>query len=295
LINFEKTKIMATASLSGAVTWVVGGIGLMGRGICHALLRSGATVIVNSRSIDRLDILSEELGHPDKLMKLHASMMPGDAKQTVATVMERMGGKIDHVVAHSAVRWWASDAGDDGAMANELSTPTVRLLDVSPAAFSAAGSTAANLHFAAAHFLIPRISEGGSYTFVTGGGSEGVRWGKTGEFRSPRGPLAQINAHGVFGLCAALREDLESSASPIRSQELRIGLRLNRPQSERRTDPRDTPMSIDIGTICAGIAARRDLGHLGLLAAATPEDIRALKARFPVEMIGYTVNPPFML
>lgn len=50
---------MPGKALAGKVTWVVGGVGLIGKGICRGLLRAGSTVIVNSRSAERLSVLND--------------------------------------------------------------------------------------------------------------------------------------------------------------------------------------------------------------------------------------------
>ena len=70
------------------------------------MLRAGATVLCNSRHKSRLEALAEELGHPETLVTLHRSMMPEEAEATVAAAMELTAGRLDHVVAHSAVRYY---------------------------------------------------------------------------------------------------------------------------------------------------------------------------------------------
>ena len=98
------------------------------------------------------------------------------------------------------------------------------------------------MQFAAARLLVPRLQqvEGASYTFVTGGAGE-----------SARSAMGQINAQAVWGLAAAMR----SEAPTLKVAEVRVGLKFNRSVEERREEPRDTPLSHDIGTICAGLAA----------------------------------------
>ena len=61
--------------LANQVAWVVGGVGPIGSGLARGLLRAGATVIVNSRYQNRLDTLSEELGHPEKLLCINETMV----------------------------------------------------------------------------------------------------------------------------------------------------------------------------------------------------------------------------
>lgn len=250
-------------SLEGSVAWVVGGVGVVGSGICRGLLRAGATVIVNSRSIDRLEGLRNSLGNPERLVTINGSMLAEGAESTVETAMQRCG-KLDHVVAHSSVRWWALDSGDDGAMEGELPDPSQKLLEVEPSKFEAAAYKSASLHYGAAFHLLPRMT-GGSYTFVTGG-SRSLAWG-------PRGALGQLNTHAVRGLAAALRLDQESrweaGHSHVDVQELRVGLAFegqkaalqqvddsSRGLSGFKLDPRrEEPLSQGVGTLCAGILA----------------------------------------
>ena len=74
----------AASSLAGTVSWVVGGVGIIGRGIAHQLLRAGSVVIVNSRFPGRLEALSEDLGHPEKLV---CAVPRASWQQRLATVM----------------------------------------------------------------------------------------------------------------------------------------------------------------------------------------------------------------
>ena len=232
-------------NLDGKFCWVVGGAGIIGTGIVRGLLRAGATVICNSRYKQRLDALTAELGHPEKLVAYQGSMLADGAEETVANVMELTAGQLDHVVTHSAVRWWGRHGGcdetgtiqamDDGARGGKL-------LDMSIEEFSQQAVALPQMQFAAARLLVPRLQqvEGASYTFVTGGAGE-----------SARSAMGQINAQAVWGLAAAMR----SEAPTLKVAEVRVGLKFNRSVEERREEPRDTPLSHDIGTICAGLAA----------------------------------------
>ena len=74
-------------SLANKTVWVVGGVGVIGRGIARNILKSGATVIVNSRSEERLVRLSEDLGNPDQLLTVKGSLLPGYAGKTVGETL----------------------------------------------------------------------------------------------------------------------------------------------------------------------------------------------------------------
>jgi NAD(P)-dependent dehydrogenase (short-subunit alcohol dehydrogenase family) len=105
---------------------------VVGKGLCRGLLRAGATVIVNSRSSSRLHALSEELGHPQNLMTIHGSMLPAGAESTTQQAMDITGGRLDHVVAHSGVRWWDSSRADESSTV----APSSRLLALSAEEFA---------------------------------------------------------------------------------------------------------------------------------------------------------------
>uniref|UniRef100_A0A7S4ESW7 Ketoreductase (KR) domain-containing protein n=1 Tax=Chrysotila carterae TaxID=13221 RepID=A0A7S4ESW7_CHRCT len=277
-------------SLLGSVTWVVGGVGIVGRGIAGALLRAGSIVIVNSRFPGRLEALNEDLGYPENLVSVHGTMLPGGAAETLEKAMQRTGNRLDHVVAHSAVRWWANHAGDESSTlaAQGGGSSGLRLLSFEPSEFISHATQLASLHYTAAHSLLPRMTGSPnrpSYTFVTGGGGAlHTAWG-------PRSAIGQVNAHAVWGLSAALRCEVSESNWPVRVSELRVGLRLNRPASERAIDPRETPLSNDIGEIVAGIAAAAPTTHEAneLYTVSDSDEVQKMKQRFPVATIGYSV------
>ena len=256
-----------TRPLEGRVAWVVGGAGIVGSGIARGLLNAGATVILNSRHPDRLQKLSEGLCHPENLVTINASMLPDSAERTVAMGMELTGNRLDHVIAHGAVRWWASDGGDE--------TSTILqgqgLLHVPPLEYGTVASQLGSLHYSAAHYLSPLLSDNGSFTFVT---SDADSLGST------RSSVAQINAHGVMGLAAAMRSEAVAHGSMIRVSELRLGagIRLNRPEKESKMDPREHPLSEEIGTVVAGIISKHHSG--GLLSAADLFEFELLKQQY---------------
>ena len=257
----------APRPLEGQFAWIIGGAGAVGAGLARSLLDAGATVLVNSRRVNALATLSKDLDDHDRLIGVPGSMLPESAEETVAAVMNLTAYRLDHVIAHSAVRWWAADGGD------ETSTLTRRdsLLHVPPAEFSSIASQLSGLHYAAAHHLTPLMSHrGGSFTFVTSN-ADGA-WG-------PRSSVAQINAHSVMGLASAMRSEMEGST--VRVSELRLGpgMRLNRPSAERESDPREKPLSQDIGRVVAGIVAR---GDSGLLQATDKFEFEMLKQKYAI-------------
>ena len=117
---------------------------------------------------------------------------------------------------------------------------------------------------------------GASYTFVTGGGNEDAR-----------SSIGQVNAQAVWGLAAALRNELGDS--DIKLREVRVGMKFNRKRAERLADPRERPLSHDLGAICAGIAASDERGPQPTHMLEAKEDCDTLRERFPVADKGYPV------
>lgn len=231
----------------------MGGVGAIGRGITRGLLKAGATVIVNSRSDERLGRFSEDLGHPERLVTIQGSLLPGYASKTVRQTLDAM--PLDHVVAHGAVRYWgsfgANDRRDESHMIQGGGRHGSFLQSTTPEDFIGSASQLASLHFSAAQELIPRIqfSNGpSSYTFVTGDAG--------GHPNGKRSAFGEVNTHHVWGLAAALRNEVFEKG--VNCREIRVRLPVNRPVEERQNQPRETPLSEDIGTLCAGLAATAD-------------------------------------
>jgi len=259
-------------SLEGETVWVVGGVGVIGRGICYGLLKAGATVIVNSGSQKRLDQMIEDLEKPERLIGIFGSMRPKGAEALVEKAMSLTGNKIDHVVAHSGVRWWAgtnqlNETMFTDALLNAGNSNEHGLWHCEAQEFG----LLPELHYSAARLLIPKLpdSSRASYTFVTGG---------TGEHRTI---LSQVNTHAVWGLSEALRELYKDA--PLRMTELRVSLKMNRPAKERALDPRARPLSADIGELCAGMAAgsRALLPPQGLYNLNSVGDVLVMKMQYP--------------
>jgi NADP oxidoreductase coenzyme F420-dependent len=231
-------------SLVNQTAWVVGGVGVVGRGITRGLLQAGATVIVNSRSEERLHKLQETLDYPERLVTIHGSLLPGQSAFTVIDTLKQMS--LNHVVAHGAVRWWARpstgtfDFYEFKAPCDESYSLNIKandkLLNMKLDEFSPSSSQLASLHLSAAQQLIPRmLGNSPTYTFVTGDGS-----GKPGGERTAMG---EINSHHVWGLSAALRHELKSSH--VICREIRVGISV---------DGMKQSISESVGDLCAGLA-----------------------------------------
>ena len=264
-------------SLSGQVAWVVGGVGVVGRGIARGLLQAGATVICHSRSEERLERIRHDLQDPPRLVLVHGSLLPdqGDPSVTVRKALQAVAEqdsasiassppKLHHVVSHGAVRYWTQKrAGCDETYQLTLplehddnhncTGPPFFWNKLSPQEFRQQSSQLVSLHYSAVSHLMPLVQH--SYTFVTGDGS--------GHPSTQRSPLGEINSHHIWGLSAAVRhacqeqqqqQQQDSSLVPL-CREIRIGIPYNRPLQERQAHPRERPLSEDIGDLCAGLAA----------------------------------------
>ena len=191
--------------------------------------------------------------------------------------------------------WWASADEEEGAARggdDETSTAYAArgsVLEVPAADFGGAASQLGAFHHTAAQLLLPRLArESGSYTFVTS------RESMYAAFRGMG--MAQVNAHAVMGLAAALRQEASDGGWPFaRVNELRLGegLQINRPAGERERAPRPRPLSHDIGDIVAGMAAASAGGglcggHAGpvCVSASSPTELEELRSQYEAAQPG---------
>jgi NAD(P)-dependent dehydrogenase (short-subunit alcohol dehydrogenase family) len=278
--NIQLVVFYRIMSLINQTAWVVGGVGVVGRGITRGLLQAGATVIVNSRSQERLQAVQENLDFPERLITVHGSLLPGQSSFTVQETLKQT--KLHHVVAHGAVRWWARPTAgtfenhyefkagcDESYSLNIKSSDT--LLNMKLGEFGPSSSQLASLHLSAAQQLVPRL-EGTSptYTFVTGDGA-----GKPGGDRTAMG---EINSHHVWGLSAALRHEL--TGSKVNCREIRVGLPV---------EYVDRPMSEAVGDLCAGLAAK-PIDHGRVIQLDSAEEMERVMHEYHVDTDG-SVKP----
>ena len=163
-------------SLDGQVCMLVGGIGVTGRGLARGLLQAGATVVVNSRHVERLRRLREDLAYPDNLLTINGSLLPHGASATVQRTLEKTGGQLDHVIAHQSVRWLAGPSACDELQIEPSAAQTSwelmhghcgNILDLTPNEFMRASTASLNLHFSAAQQLVPRLHGAPDFFFPT--------------------------------------------------------------------------------------------------------------------------------
>jgi len=269
------------ASLEGKVCWVVGGVDTVsggaqsslhdafaawrggakkdslvdctqvGRNLVRGLLDAGAMVVVNSRTASRLEHLAETLGQPDRLATVHGSLLPENADKTISNVMNLTAQRLDHVVAHAGVRWWAGRGKCDET--NTLAKD--RLFTINDEDFPQKACQLAALQFSAARRLLPRLDENGSYTFVVGDGAD-----------DKRSALGAINLRACQGIAAACRH------------EAIIACKVNEVKVQVAAAPGDEASFLaGLGSLTAGVA--------GAEAAAAVEvseaGLAALRASYP--------------
>jgi NAD(P)-dependent dehydrogenase (short-subunit alcohol dehydrogenase family) len=140
-------------SLSGLATLVAGGTGNVGRYIVSALLDRGATVVVPSRSRDKLEALRAAAGAQGRLVTLVGDVGDErDAERIRDEAVRQVASPLDAVVA-SLGRW-------NGA-------PT--LLGATRAELMGALENYVVAHFVVARTFLPAVAaRGGSYTFING-------------------------------------------------------------------------------------------------------------------------------
>lgn len=143
------------SSLEGKIALVAGGAGEVGEGIVKVLLDRGATVIVTSRSNEKLSALRGRLGGPpeDRLAAETAEIGTIEGAEGVRDViLDRFGG-LDSVVA-SLGRWWQG--------APLTGVPLDTWLEII--------NNNLTSHFIVARTFLPVLSdrEGSSYVFING-------------------------------------------------------------------------------------------------------------------------------
>lgn len=136
-----------------------------------------------------------------------------------------------------------------------------------------------DFHWNVAKNLVPSMTgrAGTSYTFVTG--CTNSRSGSD---------LASLNLLGVHGLANTLRAQASrGSTGGMNVNELRVTLEVGRPAAERAKDPREVPLSAEIGDITAGIVfAQSEPSSLGQRYDLTSNETKAeLMTKFPLTSV----------
>jgi hypothetical protein len=231
---------------------------------------------MNSTNPQHLQQLQQDFRNPEKLICVEGTMRdPQGALDLVETVMEKTGGRLNHVIAHSGVRWWANPKKSDSSVKGTSLDDNFDMPTSSEEIEQEARHFRSNIvqeptrHFLAAKLLLPKLREtpDSTYIFVTGGAGD-------------RSITSQVNAHAVWGLAKSLRQ-LPENAS-VRMVELRSNL--HHANMQDKLGPQEVTeiftRSADLGEICAGMVACK-FGIRGLHHLDTFEDVDLFRSRFP--------------
>lgn len=240
--------------LSDRTAVVAGGTGSVGQVVVEAFLEAGATVVVPSRSEQKLAALQKSLGNApaDRLITLVGDLSDeGDSVRVREAILER-AGPLDAAVA-SLGGFVPAPAVLDAPL-SELE----RVLD---------GYLLA--HFMVAKALIPALEErSGSYTFINGPLAFRPMFPGTG--------LVSIATAGQAMLARAVMK--EKSGGPVRINELVLYTRFGWGSDE--DDDGGSVSQADVGAFLAHLASdsgavvRGETIHLEDL-----EPLRALRSR----------------
>jgi NAD(P)-dependent dehydrogenase (short-subunit alcohol dehydrogenase family) len=180
-------------SLTGKIVLICGGNGSVGSGAAFSFVKSGAKVIIPSRSgKDKVlsnfpDLDQTELSHIIPIEGVDISNEK-DAAKVRDLIVQNHGG-IDHLVT-SLGGWWQKGA------ATKITVED----------FDGALKDLTFSHIVAAKTFVPLIrdKEGSSYTIVTGAAGETCY--------HPDSSLTSIGAAALFGFSAAIRVETEKSS-----------------------------------------------------------------------------------
>lgn len=140
-------------TLHGKTVLIPGGAGEVGEGLVRAFLNEGATVIVPSRSREKLDALRESLSEPNSLITKTADVGTANGAALLRDWIADEVGPLDAVVA-SLGGWWQGRP----------------LTDVSLDIWHEVLDMGLTTHFTVARTFIPVLTgrSGASYTFING-------------------------------------------------------------------------------------------------------------------------------
>lgn len=139
--------------LEGRTVVVAGGTGNVGEGVVRAALGEGATVVVPSRSEERLDFLSSSLAPAlqEQFIGIVAPYNNFEEADKLASIVDSRVGAITDVTSLIG-GWWTGDS----------------LIRLTEADWQKVFVGPATAHLAIARSFIPRLPLAGTYTSITG-------------------------------------------------------------------------------------------------------------------------------
>jgi NAD(P)-dependent dehydrogenase (short-subunit alcohol dehydrogenase family) len=177
---------------------VTGVTGNVGWGIARALLQQGHHVVAATRSIERAGDMATGAPSPAKLDWVEVDFARKESMEHFQKSVED-AGPIDHAVV-SLGAWWHK--GSFVKNTSEYAAVRGMLMD-------------AQVHAAGA--ILPALSQGGSYTIITGAGALSYLPGTS---------MLYLAMRGVRALSEVLRKEHETG--PIRINEIMIATRIER-------------------------------------------------------------------
>lgn len=257
---------------------VIGRMGPIFQGVTARLLEAGAVVVAPSLNKAGLEELQNSLGQPAGLLTVKGTLSHKDGAKELIDMVKYDVGKLHGVVAHG---------GLDGVYHNEksiierdiLATRTEDILDEL--------AHVVGNHHHAARVLMPLLDEIAeatpalpSFTLLTGGMEDGNR-----QHFGAESPV--ISA--MHGLGLALRSS--AVTSKVRVNEIRVGMHVNRSDSERMKNPRMRPLSSDLGRLCSYIAESPvDRGRK--ICVSTNDNLEEVLASYDAFPNSFKIHPP---
>ncbi|KXS12105.1 NAD(P)-binding protein [Gonapodya prolifera JEL478] len=241
-------------SLKNRVVLVLGASGNIGAGAVRAFLLSGSHVIAPTRTPEGttklVDFLArtQAIYEPDHLIPVVTDVgTPKGAEAVAKIVEERFEGKLDHVVSSSGP-WWQA--------------PNFDAIDYSlyRKAMDANYETHFVVYNAVAKYLLKRDSNP-SYTVVTGMAADNLGTGITGLSQLF---LRSLTQHLIF----------QTASTPLRVNELRIGVRVDMDQPGVEPSQEWQMKSSEFGRVFERIAMGSVKGEV--VEAVKVEQVRAL-------------------
>jgi NAD(P)-dependent dehydrogenase (short-subunit alcohol dehydrogenase family) len=222
------------ASLSGKICLVAGGTGTVGEEIVKAFLEAGATVVVPSRSQQKLDELTGFLGSSiatGRLSLLEGRLDdPADAERLRDEVLRRHG-TLHAVVASLGGSWDAQ----------------LPLVEVPMETFRSYQDSNLNAHLITARTFLPVLAQrpGTSYTLL--GGVSAVR-------TIPRYSPVGINSAAQLMMARILMEEMKDT--PVRINQVMFGVIHTRARAADATPARPEWVTArEVGDFVAYVAS----------------------------------------
>ena len=200
--------------LSGKIAYIAGGAGNVGEGIVREFLAEGATVIISSRSSDKLDHLRELLKDTptDKLTTIEGGLGDFENAESLRDKILDKFPRLDAVVASLGTTWKRS----------------VPLTEVSMEEWQKFLFTNLTTHFVTARTFLPVLAktENSSYTFLGGGAAD---------IAIPNYSVVAIPAAGQLMMAKVVMEEMKDSG--IRVNQLIVNSLVNTRDSQDKAQP----------------------------------------------------------